>query len=43
MFSTCIKVSEQHPACGRLDYVSFITKPLQRLTKYPLLLKVSMA
>ena len=28
------------PVCDRLTYVDFLAKPLQRLTKYPLLLKV---
>ena len=26
--------------CDRLTYIDFLAKPLQRLTKYPLLLKV---
>eukprot|EP00050_Salpingoeca_kvevrii_P007025 m.293314 g.293314 ORF g.293314 m.293314 type:complete len:1218 (+) comp12766_c0_seq1:196-3849(+) len=38
-FSSRIKQCENHPASDRLSFTDFIAKPLQRLTKYPLLLK----
>ncbi len=39
-FNTRIMACEAMPACDRLSFVDFVVKPLQRLTKYPLLLKV---
>jgi hypothetical protein len=41
-FNTRMATSESHPACERLTLVDYLVKPLQRLTKYPLLLKASM-
>eukprot|EP00048_Salpingoeca_helianthica_P004952 m.82548 g.82548 ORF g.82548 m.82548 type:complete len:1388 (-) comp13411_c1_seq2:448-4611(-) len=38
-FNARMATSESHPACERLTLVEFLVKPLQRLTKYPLLLK----
>lgn len=38
-FNARMKMCESHPACGRLSFSDFVAKPLQRLTKYPLLLK----
>eukprot|EP00051_Salpingoeca_urceolata_P002454 m.50341 g.50341 ORF g.50341 m.50341 type:complete len:1209 (+) comp12147_c1_seq1:446-4072(+) len=38
-FKIKIKQCEAHPVAERLSYTDFIAKPLQRLTKYPLLLK----
>lgn len=34
-----MKLCESHPAVDRLGFQDFLAKPLQRLTKYPLLLK----
>ena len=39
-FNTRIAACEALAVCDRLSLVDFIVKPLQRLTKYPLLLKV---
>eukprot|EP00047_Mylnosiga_fluctuans_P008826 m.8942 g.8942 ORF g.8942 m.8942 type:complete len:1223 (-) comp2349_c0_seq1:153-3821(-) len=38
-FNTRITSLEAQPICDRLSLLDFIVKPLQRLTKYPLLLK----
>jgi hypothetical protein len=40
LFNTCMAGCEAMAVCERLSLTDFIVKPLQRLTKYPLLLKV---
>ncbi len=39
-FAQVMKDCENHPQAERLTLKDYIAKPLQRLTKYPLLLKV---
>lgn len=38
-FAACIQKCEAHPGVDRLCFTDYLAKPLQRLTKYPLLLK----
>lgn len=38
-FSTYCREIQQYPASHQLDLESLLIKPLQRVTKYPLLLK----
>jgi hypothetical protein len=38
-FAACIKRSEALPVVEKLSLADFLAKPMQRLTKYPLLLK----
>lgn len=40
-FANFIKTCEQHPLCRKLRLESFLLKPIQRVMKYPLLLRVS--
>eukprot|EP01135_Chromosphaera_perkinsii_P000256 Nk52_evm25s62 gene=Nk52_evmTU25s62 len=37
-FASFVKECEAHPSCRRLSLSDFLVKPVQRLTKYPLLL-----
>jgi hypothetical protein len=41
-FESFLKKCFWAPQCRKLDFESFLIKPLQRLCKYPLLLKVSL-
>ncbi|CAG8655621.1 13678_t:CDS:10, partial [Dentiscutata heterogama] len=38
-FADFLKKSQQDPKCGSLDLSSFLLKPLQRITRYPLLIR----
>lgn len=38
-FAVLIEEIRQEPECSRLDLPSFLIKPMQRITKYPLLIK----
>ena len=40
-FGNFIKTCEANPQCKNLSLQSYLIKPIQRLTKYPLLLKVT--
>jgi len=39
-FAHFIKNCEQHPLCRKLKFESFLLKPIQRVMKYPLLIRV---
>ncbi|CAG8437670.1 15518_t:CDS:10 [Acaulospora morrowiae] len=38
-FDDFLKMCQQNPKCGSLDLSSFLLKPLQRITRYPLLIR----
>ncbi|GBC07924.1 hypothetical protein RclHR1_00780004 [Rhizophagus clarus] len=38
-FSEFLKKAQQDPKCGSLDLSSFLLKPMQRITRYPLLIR----
>ncbi|GBC18369.1 uncharacterized protein OCT59_006422 [Rhizophagus irregularis] len=38
-FSEFLKKAQQDPQCGSLDLSSFLLKPMQRITRYPLLIR----
>ena len=40
-FAECVRRIEQLPDIERLTFRDFVAKPMQRLTKYPLLIEVS--
>ncbi|CAI2169930.1 13957_t:CDS:10 [Funneliformis geosporum] len=38
-FEEFLKKAQQNPQCGSLDLSSFLLKPMQRITRYPLLIR----